>query len=139
MKKVLFLFIILISFTTICFAHKGRTDSNGGHWDRSTGTYHYHNGDYSGQNSNKESDNSNLLLVDTEETDREKRLQKEKEQLESNIESNQKIITNLENELNSKDFEIEKLKGEKTEIWIICGFIYFISIYVVYHIGKNKK
>ena len=25
-------------------AHSGRTDSNGGHWNRSTGTYHYHNG-----------------------------------------------------------------------------------------------
>lgn len=26
------------------FAHSGRTDSKGGHWNRSTGTYHYHNG-----------------------------------------------------------------------------------------------
>lgn len=24
------------------FAHSGRTDANGGHWDRKTGTYHYH-------------------------------------------------------------------------------------------------
>ena len=25
-------------------AHPGRTDKNGGHWDRKAGTYHYHNG-----------------------------------------------------------------------------------------------
>jgi len=29
-------------------AHSGRTDSNGGHWDRSNGTYHYHSGGSSG-------------------------------------------------------------------------------------------
>lgn len=29
-------------------AHPGRTDANGGHWDRSAGTYHYHNGGSSG-------------------------------------------------------------------------------------------
>lgn len=26
------------------FAHSGRTDSKGGHYDRSTGEYHYHHG-----------------------------------------------------------------------------------------------
>lgn len=26
------------------FAHSGKTDSNGGHYDRSTGEYHYHHG-----------------------------------------------------------------------------------------------
>ena len=31
-----------MSFTV--FAHPGRTDSNGGHYDRETGEYHYHHG-----------------------------------------------------------------------------------------------
>lgn len=48
MRKIFMsLFIaIILSFGTIqiAFAHSGRTDANGGHWDRSTGTYHYHNG-----------------------------------------------------------------------------------------------
>jgi hypothetical protein len=35
--------VLLLSFNFIVFAHPGRTDSNGGHTDRSTGTYHYHN------------------------------------------------------------------------------------------------
>ena len=33
------------------FAHPGRTDSNGGHWNRSTGEYHYHSGEYAGRES----------------------------------------------------------------------------------------
>ena len=34
--------IILISLTA--YAHPGRTDANGGHYDHSTGEYHYHQG-----------------------------------------------------------------------------------------------
>ena len=47
MKKYLFLtivilFIFVFSFQT--FAHSGRTDSYGGHYDHSNGSYHYHHG-----------------------------------------------------------------------------------------------
>ena len=42
MKKFLFVFLLLIP--SIAFAHPGRTDANGGHYDRSTGEYHYHHG-----------------------------------------------------------------------------------------------
>ena len=43
-KKVLILFIVIISITTVSFAHSGRTDGYGGHYNSSNGTYHYHNG-----------------------------------------------------------------------------------------------
>lgn len=45
MKKVtalLLIFTFVLSLTATVFAHSGRTDSNGGHWDRSKGTYHKH-------------------------------------------------------------------------------------------------
>ena len=42
MKK-LFLLLLSLSFIGLAFAHSGRTDSSGGHNNRSTGTYHYHN------------------------------------------------------------------------------------------------
>lgn len=29
---------------TVCYAHSGRTDSKGGHYDRKNGGYHYHHG-----------------------------------------------------------------------------------------------
>lgn len=35
-------FLLLLSPTVL--AHSGRTDANGGHYDRSTGEYHYHHG-----------------------------------------------------------------------------------------------
>ncbi|MCF2628947.1 YHYH domain-containing protein [Fusobacterium mortiferum] len=37
-KKILIFFI----FNTLLFSHPGRLDSSGGHWNRKTGTYHYH-------------------------------------------------------------------------------------------------
>lgn len=36
--------LILCIVTVLVFAHGGRTDANGGHYDRSTGEYHYHHG-----------------------------------------------------------------------------------------------
>lgn len=39
---LVFICLVLCSFPV--FAHSGRTDANGGHYDRSTGEYHYHHG-----------------------------------------------------------------------------------------------
>lgn len=43
-KNIIIFIILILSLPSIVFAHKGRTDSNGGHTDRSTGEYHYHHG-----------------------------------------------------------------------------------------------
>ncbi len=44
-KKILFtILIISLLIPTTVLAHSGKTDSNGGHYDRSTGDYHYHHG-----------------------------------------------------------------------------------------------
>ena len=34
--------LVFLSLSHVVFSHSGRTDSIGGHWDRKTGTYHYH-------------------------------------------------------------------------------------------------
>lgn len=46
MKKrfMAFIFAGLIVASSASFAHSGRTDANGGHWNRKNGTYHFHNG-----------------------------------------------------------------------------------------------
>ena len=36
--------LILIASLVPAFAHSGKTDSSGGHYDSSTGEYHYHHG-----------------------------------------------------------------------------------------------
>jgi len=35
---------LLVLIPTIAQSHGGRTDSNGGHYNRKTGEYHFHNG-----------------------------------------------------------------------------------------------
>lgn len=42
--SVLLIAILLLSLTVPAYAHPGRTDANGGHYNRSTGVYHYHHG-----------------------------------------------------------------------------------------------
>lgn len=44
MKQKLILFLLILSLPLSALAHSGGTDSNGGHYDRSTGQYHYHHG-----------------------------------------------------------------------------------------------
>lgn len=42
---VVFMAILLLITPGLALGHSGRTDSNGGHWDRKYGTgYHYHHG-----------------------------------------------------------------------------------------------
>lgn len=35
---------LFLAFALFSFLHSGRTDANGGHWDHSSGEYHYHHG-----------------------------------------------------------------------------------------------
>lgn len=46
--------LLLILFVVPVIAHPGRTDSNGGHYNRSTGEYHYHHGYSAHQHPNGE-------------------------------------------------------------------------------------
>lgn len=48
MKKILILSILISSYA---LSHPGRLDSSGGHWNRKTGTYHYHRATSSSYNS----------------------------------------------------------------------------------------
>ena len=55
MKKSICSLLLMAMFLTSCVAdaHPGRTDSNGGHYNRKTGEYHYHNGGGSSSKSTK--------------------------------------------------------------------------------------
>ena len=44
MKKLIVYILLMIALSSIVFAHSGGTDSKGGHYNRSTGEYHYHHG-----------------------------------------------------------------------------------------------
>lgn len=47
--SIFFVLFLLFALSISVSAHPGRTDSNGGHYNRDTGEYHYHNGEYAGQ------------------------------------------------------------------------------------------
>ena len=58
-KKSVFILIIMSVIllpAMTATAHPGRTDSEGGHIDSKTGTYHYHNADKTNQNTKYEVD-----------------------------------------------------------------------------------
>lgn len=42
--KLLLSFTLCLGLIVVANAHPGRTDQNGGHYDRDTGEYHYHHG-----------------------------------------------------------------------------------------------
>lgn len=48
MKRIIVALSLVLVFAgtllIVVFAHGGRTDANGGHYNRSTGEYHYHHG-----------------------------------------------------------------------------------------------
>lgn len=43
-KSICIVALLIFSLTIIVSAHSGKTDANGGHYDHSTGGYHYHHG-----------------------------------------------------------------------------------------------
>lgn len=77
--SIIIIFIVLILSISKVYGHSGRTDTNGGHYNRSTGEYHYHHGypahqhyngvcPYLSQNiDDKESQSSNIRFTGTEE------------------------------------------------------------------------
>ena len=52
MKKLVFLLLLCITVFQTISAHPGSLDSNGGHYNRKTGEYHYHEGVHTENNSN---------------------------------------------------------------------------------------
>lgn len=69
MKKILFILTIvclmLTSLASVTVAHKGRTDSYGGHNNRAMGTYHFHSGPLSGQEFASKAEAINALNSNT--------------------------------------------------------------------------
>lgn len=47
MKRFFAFLFLLLFLSSDVSAHPGRLDSDGGHWNRSTGEYHYHDGNSS--------------------------------------------------------------------------------------------
>lgn len=72
MKKVILICcsFLICFFQVTVYAHSGRTDSNGGHYNRTTGEYHYHNDGNKGYSNNSSNiSNSNSTSYDNYDED----------------------------------------------------------------------
>ena len=56
--KILVILSILLFSAVVAYTHSGRTDSRGGHYNRKTGTYHYHNSGTTRSSTNRSSSTS---------------------------------------------------------------------------------
>ena len=59
MKRLIALVLVVLALSAsslLLFAHSGRTDSYGGHWNHDTGEYHYHHGYGAHQHYDKDGD-----------------------------------------------------------------------------------
>ncbi len=137
-KLVLFLMIFLAIANNYSLAHSGRIDGYGGHYNRSTGTYHYHNGSYSGEftapveeggtridNSNEQNDELTVNRNDTSKIDS-ILLENARDEIDRKTESIQK----LNNEINEQKKEIQSLKEDKK--WLHIIYITIIIIMLIY-------
>lgn len=157
MKKiVLFSFFILIIASTSIYAHKGKTDKYGGHYDRSEGTYHYHSGKYKGtgdytapvEEGGKKIDELKEVKqeVKLNDSDDEEYYNNKIKELEDKIESlqtennnNKEVIEEKDREIEKKDEEINTLKNNENGVWGTSIFIICLIAVISYQVGKNRK
>ncbi len=158
MKKKVFIVIFIVAILLMAnfsMAHKGRTDEFGGHYDHSTGNYHYHSGknkdtgDYTapiekgGVKIDEEEDSGGLKIneEDTEELQEENdKLKEELNEINSKIDNmNANSIEDVEEIIQKQQEEIERLKDDKTSMWVMFVFFILLIAHVSYEIGNNRK
>lgn len=138
-QKIILITVIFLTFmNTFSLAHQGRTDRYGGHYDHSTGTYHYHNGSYSGEftapveeggtridNSNEQNDKLTVNRNDTSNIDS-ILLENARDEINRKTES----IQELNNKINEQEKEIQSLKEDKR--WLHIIYIAIIIVMLIY-------
>lgn len=142
MRKILLLFILFITFISNSFAHSGRTDSNGGHYDRSTGEYHYHKNGYVEENNVEDNTSGTLRVKDTDVNYLQKEIDNKQNKIDSlqeQVYSKQNTISRLNNMIVDKNEEIKNLKDMQVYMWISFILIFLLGIYISYKRGLNEK
>ena len=138
-QKIILITVLILTFmNTFSLAHQGRTDRYGGHYDHSTGTYHYHNGSYSEEftapveeggtridNSNEQNDKLTVNRNDTSNIDS-ILLENARDEINRKTESIQK----LNNKINEQGKEIQSLKEDKR--WLHIIYIAIIIVMLIY-------
>jgi len=142
---VLILFCTLfISFSlTTIYAHKGRTDSNGGHYNRSTGEYHYHHGHSAHQHPNGICPYSNNTNKDDNTTTSIPPSSKSYENNTTKDETSNKSSSKNYNEIIEKIQEEEKTNTKNNDNgflgWLCFAIFGSITGLAIYQSQKESK
>lgn len=125
MKKITLVLIIFISIFSMTYAHSGRTDSSGGHYDSYTGEYHYHQDE--------------SVVIGTEEEGQEiiDDYEKQIEELQEEIRNKEENIEELNREIEEKDNKIEQLEDDKQALHCIYWFVIICMGIFIWNSIKN--
>lgn len=147
MKKIkIFMLLILctlfISFSlTTIYAHRGRTDSSGGHYNRSTGEYHYHHGYSAHQHPNGICPYSNSTINDNNTTSTSSA--KSYKDSTTNDETSNKSYSKNYNEMIEKIQEKEKTNTKNNDNgllgWLCFAIFGSITGLAIYQSNKELK
>lgn len=121
-RRIFIIFNLIILIFSVCMAHSGRTDSNGGHWVHSTGEYHYHNGGQIEVNLNE--DNEEKMYKKLQESEKETQLTD---------------YTKVMNIIDEKDNEIEKLKDDKKMLHFVYWFVIICMGIAIWNLSRENK
>lgn len=142
MKRKIFLVIIIIftSIGTYSLSHSGRTDGYGGHYNRSTGTYHYHDGSYSGEYTapveeggvriDEVVEDEDELTVNKNDTRDINSIIDENDRLKTEVEAKRNSLTEAQEKIKEQEERITELEDSK--IWIHIIYIVIIILMLIY-------
>jgi len=140
-QKIILITVIILTFiNTFSLAHQGRTDEYGGHYDHSTGTYHYHNGSYSGEYTapveeggvriDKNTNNEEKITVNKNDTRDYNSIIEENDRLKTEVEAKRNSLIELQEKVKEQEKQISELKDSK--IWIHIIYIVIIILMLIY-------
>lgn len=111
--RIIIVLVLLLNFNSILVkAHSGRTDSSGGHYNRSTGEYHYHNNGYTEIAENNEKiDWRSFTIKDLSRDELESMHEENTRGLVAELEKNKQ----LEDRIGEIEKELEKIKSENDD------------------------
>ncbi len=136
-KLIIFGLIFILTINCISFAHKGRTDSNGGHHVGGTSEYHYHHGYPAHQHTNgicpyKRDTNNNATKTVTN-TINENKVTNNKE-IRNKTNTSDNKVKNVNIVTSNKNLE------DESNSYVIWGLIILLGgIYTIYRVMKHKK
>lgn len=134
--KLILALVLIFNFADIVYAHPGNTDGNSGHYNHSTGEYHYHF--VKGIDDRAKYNGLNHLDVIEKATEESRTYENVLSDLKGVVKSLEKSSKDLQIEVTSLNEDKRKLEEElKKKNDIVSALIFIIGAAAVYLIYKK--